>query len=227
MRKDEVLSRLGWQDAFADFVPHAAPETWSWHFDHAFIDKLYRRIPQPQVVAEVGSWLGNSAIKATTFYASQLKWRDMTLFCIDTWLGSCEHWLPQGADVGKNFPRTNGYPVIYEQFLSNIVYSGMQEQIVPLPQTSINAARIIGYYQQAEKLPLFDWIYIDASHFTVDVMMDIHTYWNLLKPGGLLFGDDWSWGTVAAGVKDFADMHGLTIEASYYTWTIWKPETGK
>ena len=52
-----------------------------------------------------------------------------------------------------------------------------------------------------------DIIYIDADHLYDPVLQDIHTWLPKLRVGGLLWGDDWSYPTVEAAVKDFARIN--------------------
>jgi hypothetical protein len=41
---------------------------------------------------------------------------------------------------------------------------------------------------------MFDFIYIDADHTTVGVLMDAELSWLLLKSGGIIAFDDYTWG---------------------------------
>lgn len=215
MKKADLLTRLGWEDPFGGYQPRSSPESWSWNFDYDFLYSLYKRLPQPELMVEVGSWLGRSALEASKFYATQLQWRNFTLICVDTWLGSTEHWTKD--ETSRGLPRVHGFPVLYEQFMSNVALSGLQDLILPLPQTSVNGARILDFHQLR-----FDWVYIDASHETMDVLLDMSLYWPLVKPGGVMFGDDWHWYSVRNAVLDFCDLHRLPLENSYCTWAIWK-----
>jgi predicted O-methyltransferase YrrM len=38
-----------------------------------------------------------------------------------------------------------------------------------------------------------DFIYIDASHEYTDVLADLEGAWNIVLPGGIIAGDDYSW----------------------------------
>lgn len=216
MKKEQLLQQLGWPDPFATFQPRVTPTTQSWHFDHDFLEKIYREVPQPRVIVEVGSWLGRSAIETAKYYTTQLKWRDFTLVCVDTWLGSTEHWLRPVTHALLQCE--DGYPTVYEHFMSNVYLAGLQEYILPLPQTSSNGSRVLSYF----KLPI-DWVYLDASHYTLDVLTDMSLYWPLLESGGVLMGDDWCWPTVRSGVLDFCEMHRLSLRQTYYSWAIVKP----
>lgn len=216
MNKIQLLETLRWRDPFADFTPLSAPESWTWHYDRSFLEQVYQAHPEAQLVIEVGSWLGASAIKSTQYLSTQLGLRDFTLICVDTWLGNLEHWLrPQ---TQKSLQRQHGYPGFYEHFLSNIALSGLQDFILPFPQTSMVAARILSHHQLQA-----DWIYLDASHDSLEVFFDLNLYWNCLKPGGTLMGDDWNWPSVRRAVVDFARDYGLGIHNSKHSWALFRP----
>lgn len=211
------MRRLNWPDPFADFEPLVNPENLSWHYDHAFLEALYQRCPRPRLMLEVGTWLGRSAIMAAKYYTAQLQWREFTLVCIDTWLGSTEHWLRPQTRAALHLQ--HGHPTLYEHFLSNVSLAGLQEYLLPLPQTSINAARILAYHELQA-----DWVYLDASHAETDVLLDLNHYWPLVAPGGVLFGDDWNWPSVRQAVSDFCQLWHLSLEQQgTYSWAIWKP----
>lgn len=105
------------------------------------------------------------------------------------------------------------------------------------------------YSVQAAKLfekESFDFVYIDARHDYCGVMEDLEAYWPLLKPGGVLAGDDYAsndqvrgqdWGlcmngtridsAVKGAVHDFLLPKGLTIsvtrEKRLMNWFVQKP----
>ena len=68
-------------------------------------------------------------------------------------------------------------------------------------------------------------IYIDASHEEGHVFNDINNYWKLLKPGGVLFGDDFShgWPGVVNDVIKFCNMHNIRPIVKQVVWFIQKP----
>jgi hypothetical protein len=77
--------------------------------------------------------------------------------------------------------------LLYEQFLSNVVRAGAQDRIVPLPQTTTIAGRLLG--RIGVQAGLID---IDASNEYEDVLRDARIYWEILAPGGFLVGDDYN-----------------------------------
>ncbi len=68
--------------------------------------------------------------------------------------------------------------------------------------------------EQREYLVEYDFIYIDADHTTVGVLMDAELSWPLLKSGGIMAFDDLTWGadlpssqSPKAGILLFAERH--------------------
>jgi len=44
------------------------------------------------------------------------------------------------------------------------------------------------------RIPSYDFIYVDADHTTVGVLLDAELSWPLLKSGGVMAFDDYTWG---------------------------------
>ena len=166
---------------------------------------------RPTQIIEVGSWKGASAIRMAKL-CRELG-IDATIACVDTWLGSIEHLLnPQArAEYGTR----HGFPTLYEQFLTNVIREGTSDIIVPFPQTSINAAKCLGALGVQA-----DLIYLDASHEEGDVYRDILAYWPLLRPGGVMVGDDYSrnFPGVVIDVARFSEQHGVPMKYIREKW---------
>ena len=187
----------GWTDALTIFEP--------------LINSL-----EPNLIIEVGSWKGQSAIRMAKHLES--KGSPGKVLCVDTWLGGLEHWKKKGSVKKPWFEYLklqNGYPSIYYQFLSNVVHSGMQDRIIPLPQTSLIAARLLKHYNIKSKM-----IFIDASHDTHDVVQDLTHYFPLLERGGVIFGDDYTWPSVEMAVKHFCKSNSLEFVVEGVVWKI-------
>ena len=65
-----------------------------------------------------------------------------------------------------------------------------------------------------ERKEQYDFIYIDADHTTVGVLLDAELSWPLLKSGGIMAFDDLTWGadlppsqSPKAGILLFAERH--------------------
>lgn len=183
-------------------------------FEH-FISML-----RPQKILEVGSWKGGSAIHMAEL-AKKHGIADFELCCVDTWLGSVEHWdIRDGYNFYDSLKLVNGYPSLYYTFMANVLESGHSDVIVPFPIASAAAARFF-----TRKNVMFDVIYVDAAHDYEEVMLDLALFWPLLKPGGVMIGDDFdaNWHGVVRGVCEFAERVGkLFWKAGDQKWFIRK-----
>jgi predicted O-methyltransferase YrrM len=159
-------------------------------------------------IVEVGTWKGTSAIEMATIckeFGIQAR-----IICVDTWLGSPEHF----TDIGN-------YGDLYNTFVKNVKSKGFGEVIVPLALPSLQAIEVLKKYQVQS-----DVIYIDAAHEYLPVKMDMEAYWEILKPGGILLGDDYekNWPGVVQAVNEFVTDRNLQKNYSriHVTWSIKK-----
>ena len=74
----------------------------------------------------------------------------------------------------------------------------------------------------------YDFIYIDADHTTVGVLMDAELSWPLLKSGGIMAFDDYKWGpnfppdlTPALGIDLFLGRHEGEYETLVINEQVW------
>ena len=172
---------------------------------------------RPRTIIEVGTWYGQSAI--TMGRAVKELGLPTNIICVDTWLGAIEFWDDMAHTPERNLLQKNGYPQAYYQFLSNVVHQGLQDVILPFPNTSL----IAGRYMKKHAIEA-DMIYIDASHDYEDVKMDLKTYWPLVSSGGVMFGDDYTWPDVAQAVNEFAESNKLKRElVGGVFWILRKP----
>lgn len=212
MNKREVLRALDIPDPFEGFRPVKESSIWGWNGDKPIFAQLIRE-KNPLLIVEVGSWLGMS----TYTMGNTLKniGSDAAIICVDTWLGSQEHW--QNPDMRKHLELEHGFPTFYKSFLGNMLTNGLSDRVVPIPLPSLIAARwfkSIGL--QA------DLIYVDGSHNEKDVYEDLCTYWELLAQGGFIFGDDWPWVSVSNAVKRFCEEKNLHLRLQDIDWVIKK-----
>ncbi len=185
-----------------------------WNFEMPTFDRLIGEV-RPSLVIEVGTWKGGSAIRMADL--AKEKGLKTKVVCVDTWLGSAEFWKYE-TDSGRYdlLSLCQGYPQVYFQFLANVVKTGHEDTIIPLPMTSLIAARLL-----AEHGVQADLIYIDASHDYEDVSADIAAYYPLVRPGGVIFGDDFvpCWHGVMRAVEEC--KHPFEIDGGF--WVIRKP----
>lgn len=173
---------------------------------------------QPTFIIEVGTWLGASAIHMANLCRDL--GLDASILCVDTWLGAVEFWLDTQDDTRYGaLELLHGYPQVYYQFLGNVMLAGHKDRIIPFPTTSLIAARWL-----KRKKMTADLIYIDASHDYPDVLADIEAYWEILRSGGILFGDDFHVFTdVNRAVEDFCKKNRLQFMTDDRKWSIKKP----
>jgi SAM-dependent methyltransferase len=211
-----IMRSIHGADVFAGYVPLLPEDTSGWNSQHPSFDAVVAEI-HPQVVIDVGVWKGGS-----TIYLAELLRKTAasgTVIAVDTFLGSLEHWNRE-SDLFNMIPRRNGMPLLYDQFLSNVVRRGVTGYVVPLPQTSVTAALLLRRLGLRAGL-----VHIDASHEYDDVLKDSRVYWDLLEPGGYLIGDDYHpyWPDVVRAANDFAAEKGVPLSAHDPKWIVRKP----
>jgi len=167
-------------------------------------------------IIEVGTWKGRSAI-AIASTLTKLGFLDFSVLCIDTWLGAPEFWTWGMDDPtrGGSLRLVNGYPSVFTTFTKNIKKIGLDDVIIPLPLSSIQAADVLKHYGMTA-----DVIYVDGAHEYEPVKHDISAYWPLLKVGGTMVGDDYMgcW----PGVMRAVDELGSSRTLNGVVWSIVK-----
>jgi predicted O-methyltransferase YrrM len=123
---------------------------------------------------EIGSYEGLSACF--------LLWRLLertggTLVCVDTFAGSVEH---------------EGVSGLEERFDANIAEFGWSGLV---RKEKGDSRRVLLDLLDEGASASFDFVYVDGSHHTLDVLVDAVLGWRLLAPGGLLVFDDYLWDT--------------------------------
>lgn len=217
---DAFMQRLHGRNVYDGFAAADWPDDAHGGGGHAIFAQVFQAV-RPGLVVEVGSWKGSSAIRM----AGLMKELDIpgVVVCVDTWLGGVDHigQVSMTDDWDIERYKEHGYPRLYYQFLANVVHAGLQDYIVPFPNASHIAAR---WLLKAGVQP--DLVYIDASHEEEDVYLDLLYYWRALRPGGVMFGDDWSpqyWPGVVNAVSQFARERGLAVHTEGVNWLLMKP----
>jgi len=166
----------------------------------------------PSRMIEVGTWKGASAIKMAELM-KRYHIPEPQLICVDTWLGSVEHWLRRDSpSYFQSLALRWGRPDLYNTFLTNVVRAGHSDVIVPFPTDTGTAAKFF-----LHKGMQADAIYLDASHEYEDVIADLVAYWKVLRPRGVFIGDDYNpyWPGVVRAVQEFAERLGQQVNASF------------
>lgn len=119
---------------------------------------------------EIGSFEGRSTCWFFENYIQSKK--NSTLTCIDTWSGSMENTQTQKDTIWDMFNKNiSDYPkdkIIVERGLSREILKRLHPGV-------------------------YDFIYIDGSHTSRDVLEDAVLGFDLLKVGGIMLFDDYMW----------------------------------
>jgi predicted O-methyltransferase YrrM len=202
---ESILERVHRTNPFEGFpLDEWPPDMQGWGSKHRVIGQLIREV-QPELIVEVGSWKGGSAIHM----ADEIKSLGLStpIICVDTWLGSPGIYRRRDHTY-DSLQLKNGYPQLYFQFMANVLHSGHQDIIVPLPQTSDNAIQILRDLRLRPQL-----IYIDAAHEYDPVKKDLSNYFPILADGGVMVGDDFrkSWPGVVKAVEEYTTENDLNL----------------
>ena len=185
------------EDVYAKFnFDQTKVDMQGWGSDHLILPWTIEQL-KPNLIIEVGSWKGRSAINMAK--KLELLSIDGEILCIDTWLGSPEHWLAEDW-AWDSLRMFNGRPNLYDTFMNNVIANQCEKYITPFSLTSEAA------YFVLKKLSIkSSMIYIDAGHEYESVIKDIEMYWHLLEEGGVMILDDYiSWSGVTKAVNEFA-----------------------
>jgi cephalosporin hydroxylase len=180
-------------------------EMYGWYYDHPAFQQIISQL-KPTKIIEVGSLYGASAIHMAKL--TKELGLDAEILCIDTFLGAPEYW--EEATMPQLKLRC-GFPRFYEQFMVNVIKSGQQDVITPFPLVSTLAAQVL----RSQKISA-DLIYVDAAHTYREALADIQAFWPLVRPGGVMFGDDFdvTWPGVVRAVHEWTEEEGLNLGRS-------------
>ena len=131
------------------------------------------------------------------------------LIDVDTWAGSDEesHAEMDFTDVERTYKeKINNLTVVS-------VVSDTVEYLIRQRNNFMNS---------------YDFIYIDADHTAVSVLMDAELSWPLLKSGGIMAFDDYTWGrhlppskTPRPGILLFTERHKAELDTLVINDQYW------
>lgn len=155
--------------------------------------------------AEIGTYKGlSAAIVGLGMKDAEDKETHRSYYCIDTFYSSNVEL--DGLETFEAFiknMKTVGVFVAPELKVlkSGSGIGGWEDDTIKTERSGIQP--IIGFSYQSivtNIVPLLDWIYIDGSHETPDVLHDIELYHPKVKEGGLLLFHDHTWPSVRKAV---------------------------
>lgn len=187
-------------------------DDFGWNSHHPMFAELIAEV-KPKTIIEVGTWKGASALHM----ASLTRDLGSKIYCVDTWIGGDGHISSELAESQSVMRDSHGWPGVYYQFLHNVKAAGFENRITPVPFMTQHAALLF----KAHNLKA-DLIYIDAGHFYIDVVLDIHAYFVILEAGGVMFGDDYNYPGVKQAVAETMENINTThcLTTSGEKWAI-------
>jgi hypothetical protein len=175
---------------------------------------VFRRLMEevrPRVVVELGSFLGASATHMGAV-ARELG-LETDIFCFDDFRGWPGFRSGDLADIRQQ----NGDVMLMNQFMQNVVHRNLSGSVLPVPFGTVAALSSFckwGIYA--------DLIEVDASHDFHSAWADINIAFQLLRPGGVMFGHDYRTAADKRGVRRavdlFARMNDLRVEPDGQHW---------
>ena len=162
-------------------------------------------------ILEIGSFEGKSTI---WFLENFLQNKNSTITCVDPWMDySQDH-----DSLNSYFREENEWNLTErrtkEIFLNNIIESSNSNKVIIRQGFS---DKILPSLITEQKM--YDIIFIDGNHTAPYVMMDTIMSWTLLKKGGIIIFDDYTWGLDKPSTlrpKESVDYFMLTF-ADYVT----------
>ena len=214
----DLLEKLHMEDPYEEFDETQHPEDLqTWNSDGGNFQRMVDEY-KPDLLVEIGSWKGASAISL-----AQMMKPDSLVIAVDTWLGSIEHREHKGHYY-DSYRMKNGYPQLYYTFLGNVKRAGLRHKVLPFPNGSLIAAR---WFAANNLQP--DLVYIDGSHDFEDVFLDLNHWYDIIKTGGAVFGDDFGWPSVRTALETFRRINNIHFEVQSCNnqWVMRKHEAKK
>ena len=175
---------------------HWAPEIWT---------QLTPTLPGRGAFLELGSFEGRS----TVWIVENMLGAGGFIDCVDTWMGAEEHIkmglaMPAAeANFEYNIDKVLGGATVdargSEGWVHHVRYAseGGDATNKRVYKYRCKSTEMLGSKlcdPQFSRQPLYDFIYVDASHTAPDVLTDACMAWPLLKENGIMVFDDYLWG---------------------------------
>lgn len=168
------------------------------NFKQAYAQAVEQAKPGAHFV-EVGCYGGRSTVYLADLII--MSGKDITLTCVDHWLGSVEH---------KERPELAS---IYDIFLTSTerARARLGDQFRILKSDSAEAAKCFANNS-------LDFVWLDAGHDYVSVSRDIKAWLPKVKEGGILGGDDYPMAGVGEAVRELIHSHEQRPENGWAGW---------
>lgn len=106
-----------------------------------------------------------------------------------------------------------------------ILFHRVKKRLSPFGQRSILMREKSNDAARHFKKNSLDFVYIDGNHSYSAVTQDLNTWWEIVRPGGLISGDDYTvFPTTKFAVDRFVDKNNITLLTKGNKWWFIKPE---
>lgn len=175
--------------------------------------KNIMHVIKPDTVgAEIGVWFGNTS---TLFLKKNLK----KLYMVDAYSiepykenteATFQEYLAKYSRITGEIAPT-GFQKYYDR-----VFAEVKSRFRTYKEVEICRMTSDDWFEKYSDVEL-DWIYIDGDHSYEGCFKDLENSLKIVKPGGLILGDDYGWPNarwskpgVTQAVNEFINKHELT-----------------
>lgn len=178
-------------------------------------------VTKGSVGAEIGVWMGNSSEKFRDRGVAELH-------LVDAWSVepykensemSYQDYISKYQKVTNEFSE-GGFMNYYNQVYKHVVDKFKNDKHV-----MVHRMESTEWFEIFSDLQL-DWIYVDGDHSYEGCLADLENALTVLKPGGILMGDDYGWvgakwskPGVTKAVDEFTTKHGFTSRMARHGMT--------
>ena len=153
---------------------------------------------------------------------------------LGVYTGDASVWLAENVLTGKNNllmdvdTWTGSDEEVHKEIDFNDVRQVYLEKVTPYKVIESFIGTTVDFLTQYRDKNVSAFIYIDADHTTVGVLLDAELSWPRLKSGGLLAFDDYQWGahlpaskSPKLGIDLFLERHAGEYEILEQTLQVW------
>ncbi len=159
-----------------------------------------RALPDRALVVELGVWQGRSVLALAEACRGTAK----RVFAIDPWADYDEGGGPVSGYLAQY--GVTSFEEVYQAYRAHCRHLALDPWIVTVRAPSVETARTWRHGPVS-------LVFIDASHHYDAVSADLEAWVPLVRPDGIVCGDDWEWDSVRRAVEDFVARHpGHAIE---------------
>ena len=161
-----------------------------------------------ETFVELGAWFG----KSTNYLATKIREskKNIKFTAIDTWKGTDNEELHQNIVVAFNGD-------IFYEFIDNTTLSNNYSAFDIIKDSSYNSAKLF-------RNSSIDYMMIDAGHTYDDVKSDINIWYNKIKPGGIISGDDYGTNIFEGVTKAVNEYFYDQVNQNNWSWMRKKPK---